>query len=30
VRDGYRGVEILLEAWIDPQAPDCGAMTCLE
>ena len=30
VRDGYRGVEILLEAWIAPSMPDCSAMTCLE
>ncbi len=30
VRDGYRGVELLLEAWIAPNAPDCNALPCLE
>ena len=30
VRDGYRGVELLLETWIGPHMPDCSAMTCLE
>ncbi len=30
VRDGYRGVEILLEAWLDPSPPDCSTMPCLE
>lgn len=30
VRDGYRGVELLLEAWIEPDAPDCAALTCLD
>lgn len=29
VRDGYRGVDLLLEAWIDPSPPDCEAMDCL-
>jgi hypothetical protein len=30
VRDGYRGVEILLEAWIEASLPDCSTMPCLE
>ena len=30
VRDAYRGVDLLLEAWIDPRPPDCAAMTCLD
>ena len=30
VRDGYRGVEILLETWIGPGTHYCSAMTCLE
>lgn len=29
VRDAYRGVEVLLETWVDPAAPDCAAMRCL-
>lgn len=30
VRDGYRGVELLLEIWMDPGLPDCAGMICLE
>lgn len=30
VRDAYRGVDLLLGAWIDPSPPDCKAMECLE
>jgi hypothetical protein len=30
VRDAFHGVELLLQAWIDPSIPDCAAMTCLE
>lgn len=30
VPDGFRGVELLLAAWIDPILPDCEAMPCLE
>jgi len=30
VRDAFRGVELLLEAWIGPSLPDCASMTCLE
>ncbi len=30
VLDGYRGVNLLLEAWIDPATPDCSALTCLD
>jgi hypothetical protein len=30
VRDGYRGVELLLEIWMNPGIPDCLEMPCLE
>jgi hypothetical protein len=30
VRDAFRGVELLLQSWIDPVTPDFAAMTCLE
>jgi hypothetical protein len=29
VPDAYRGVDLLLEAWVDPRPPDCAAMACL-
>jgi hypothetical protein len=29
VPDGYRGVNLLIEAWIDPGLPACDALTCL-
>jgi hypothetical protein len=30
VRDAFRGIELLLAAWVDPDPPDCRAMTCLD
>jgi len=30
IPDGYRGVEVLLDAWTDPTLPDGAAMTCIE
>jgi hypothetical protein len=30
VRDAFAGVERLLDAWLDPQIPDCDALRCLE
>jgi hypothetical protein len=30
VRDGYRGVDRLMETWIDPSPPDCSKVDCLE
>jgi hypothetical protein len=30
VRDAFAGVERLLDAWLDPQIPDCDAFECLE
>lgn len=30
VRDGFRAVEMLMAIWIDPVAPDCEALPCLE
>lgn len=30
VRDAFRGVELLLAAWVDPDLPDCRAMICLD
>lgn len=30
VRDAFAGVELLLDAWVDPNPPDCRALTCLE
>jgi hypothetical protein len=30
VRDAFAGVELLLDAWMDPQPPDCGSLRCLE
>jgi len=30
VRDAFAGVELLVGAWVDPEIPDCGALTCLE
>ena len=29
MRDGSRGVDVLLATWVDPVIPDCAAMTCL-
>jgi hypothetical protein len=30
VPDGFRGVELLLAAWINPILPDCEVILCLE
>ena len=30
VRDGYRGVDLVIETWIDPSPPDCPKVDCLE
>lgn len=30
VRDAFAGVEILIDTWIKPDVPDCGALTCLD
>ncbi len=30
VRDVFRGVELLVDAWIDSQTPDCAVLPCLE
>jgi hypothetical protein len=30
VPDAYRGVDTLIASWIDPDPPDCAAMTCLD
>ena len=30
LRDGYRGVELLIAAWTDPILPDCAALPCLQ
>jgi hypothetical protein len=29
VLDGYRGVSLLIEAWMDPSPPECDEMPCL-
>jgi hypothetical protein len=30
VRDAFAAVELLLDAWLDPQEPDCSALVCLD
>jgi len=30
VRDAFAGVELLVDAWLDPDPPDCDALRCLE
>jgi hypothetical protein len=30
VRDAFRGVELLVDAWMDPDIPDCSQLPCLE
>lgn len=30
VRDAFAGVELLVGTWVDPDEPDCGALTCLD
>lgn len=30
IRDGFRGVEILVDAWTNPTIPDCAVLSCLE
>lgn len=30
VRDAFAGLELLIDAWVDPERPDCDEMACLE
>jgi len=30
VRDAFAGVEILIGTWVNPNEPDCDALTCLD
>lgn len=30
VRDAFAAVELVVRTWVDPESPDCDALTCLD